>query len=128
VHVFEVDLRNERFLKVWRVSNDKLDATAAIVRGRAGYTARFHYSTSQGSCGTWKWPDARRELSEREMVQSAVTFERRFRALAPNGYERIDFPHGSNRSEQMVLLMDYGLAHLLREGATVPDLQDDEDS
>lgn len=112
--MFEVDLRYERFVKVWRIDTEQVKATAAVIRRGDRYSAAFHYRTSQGNSCLWRWPGSGGSLSERELVQSILSIERSFQS-APTAYERIDFPHDSTRAEQMVLLMDHGLLHLVAQ-------------
>lgn len=120
--MIQVDLRQERFLKVWRVSGDSVEATAAVIRQRhGGFSAAIHYVTPHGRTRTWRWPAKNRPLSGRELVQSVFSIERGFKSI-PGMHVRVDFPVDSNHADQVVLLMEYGLVDLVSEENVTPDL------
>jgi hypothetical protein len=115
--VFHVDLRRDRFMKLWRVSGDRVDATAAIIRRGELFTAAVHYQYANGESRSWSWrPRGGDYLSGREVVSCITSIDRGFRAI-PGVHVRIDFPQDSSREEQMLILMDYGLHRLFNDTA-----------
>jgi hypothetical protein len=118
--VFQVDLRQDRFMKLWRVSGDRVDATAAIIRHGEQFTAAVHYQYTDGRSRSWRWrARGGGYLSGREIVRCITSIDRGFRAI-PGVHVRIDFPQNASREEQMVILMDYGMLRLFTD-ATAPD-------
>jgi hypothetical protein len=119
--VFQVDLRQDQFMKLWRVSGDRVDATAAIIRRGEQFTAAVHYQYADGRSRSWRWR-ARdgAYLSGREIVRCMNSIDRGFRAI-PGVHVRIDFPQDASREEQMVILMDYGMLRLFTDTASASD-------
>jgi hypothetical protein len=121
--VFQVDLRRDRFMKLWRVSGDRVDATAAIIRRGEQFTAAVHYRYADGRSRSWSWRTREGTmLNGREVVRCINSIDRGFRAI-PGVHVRIDFPQNASREEQMVILMDYGLLRLFAD--TAPDFEID---
>jgi hypothetical protein len=115
--VFQVDLQRDRFMKLWRVSGDRVDATAAVIRRGERYTAAVHYRYADGRSRSWSWRTRQGTyLSGREIVQCINSIDRGFRAI-PGVHVRIDFPQDSSREEQMLILLDYGLTRLFEDTA-----------
>ena len=115
--MFEIDLSRDRFMKLWRVSGDRVEATAAVIRRGHRYTAAVHYRYADGRSKTWSWRTRQGTyLSGREVVQCMTSIDRGFRSI-PGVHVRIDFPHDASREEQMVILMDYGLTRLFEDQA-----------
>jgi hypothetical protein len=115
--VFQIDLRRDRFMKLWRVSGDKVEATAAVIRRDDRYTAAVHYRYADGRSRTWSWKTRDGTyLTGREIVQCINSIDRGFRSI-PGVHVRIDFPHEASREEQMLILMDYGLLRLFEDSA-----------
>jgi hypothetical protein len=113
--LFQVDLGRDRFMKLWRVSGDKVEATAAVIRRGWRYTAAVHYRYADGRAKTWSWRTRDGKfLSGREVVQCINSIDRGFRSI-PGVHVRIDFPHNATREEQMLILMDYGLARIFED-------------
>jgi hypothetical protein len=121
--VFQVDLRSDRFMKLWRVSGDRVDATAAIIRHGEQFTAAVHYQYTDGRTRSWSWR-ARdgAYLSGREIVRCMNSIDRGFRAI-PGVHVRIDFPQNASREEQMVILMDYGLLRLFNDLSPAEEIE-----
>jgi hypothetical protein len=116
--VFQVDLRRDRFMKLWRVSGDRVDATAAILRHGEEFTAAVHYQYADGHSRSWRWrPKEGPFLSGREIVRCMTSIDRGFRSI-PGVHVRIDFPQDASREEQMVILMDYGMLRLFSDAAS----------
>jgi hypothetical protein len=109
-------------MKLWRVSGDRVDATAAIIRRGEEFTAAVHYRYSDGRSRSWSWRPrggASSLLSGREIVRCINSIDRGFRAI-PGVHIRIDFPQDASREEQLLILMDYGLHRIfLDEAAAV---------
>lgn len=105
-------------MKLWRVSGDRVDATAAIIRRGEQFTATVHYQYADGRSRSWRWR-ARdgTYLSGREIVRCMNSIDRGFRAI-PGVHVRIDFPQDASREEQMVILMDYGMLRLFTDTAS----------
>jgi hypothetical protein len=115
--VFQVDLRQDHFMKLWRVSGDRVDATAAIIRRGEQFTAAVHYQYADGRSRSWRWRARDGSyLSGREIVRCMNSIDRGFRAI-PGVHVRIDFPQDASREEQMVILMDYGMLRLFTDSA-----------
>jgi hypothetical protein len=116
--LFQVDLRHDRFMKLWRVSGDRVDATAAIIRHGGQFTAAVHYQYADGRSRSWSWrPRGGGDfLSGREIVRCINSIDRGFRAI-PGVHIRIDFPQDASREDQQVILMDYGLHRLFLDAA-----------
>jgi hypothetical protein len=121
--VFQVDLRRDRFMKLWRVSGDRVEATAAIIRRGEEYTAAVHYRYADGRSRSWSWrPREGSFLTGREIVRCINSIDRGFRAI-PGVHVRIDFPQDASQEDQMVILMDYGLHRIFADAAaSEPDL------
>jgi hypothetical protein len=121
--VIQVDLRSEHFLKLWRVSGDRVDAVAAILRRSEMFTARVHYRYPDGRTKSWTWRSHTGTLlTGREIVRCIGSIDRGFRAI-PGVHIRIDFPQNASREEQTVILMDYGLHRLFADTAAEDDVQ-----
>jgi hypothetical protein len=121
--VFQVDLRSDRFMKLWRVSGDRIDATAAIIRRGERFTAAVHYKYADGRSQSWSWRTRDGTyLNGREVVRCINSIDRGFRAI-PGVHVRIDFPQDASREEQMLILMDYGLHRLFSD--TAPSCEPD---
>jgi hypothetical protein len=124
--VFQVDLRRDRFMKLWRVSGDRVDATAAIIRRGERFIAAVHYRYADGRSRSWSWRTREGTLlSGREVVRCINSIDRGFRAI-PGVHVRIDFPQDASREEQMVILMDYGLHRLFADASPTIELDLDE--
>jgi len=108
-------------MKLWRVSGDRVDATAAIIRRGEQFTAAVHYQYADGRSRSWRWR-ARDGvyLSGREIVRCISSIDRGFRSI-PGVHVRIDFPQDASREEQMVILMDYGMLRLFTDAPAVGD-------
>jgi hypothetical protein len=107
-------------MKLWRVSGDRLDATAAIIRRGEEFTAAVHYRYADGRSRSWSWRPrggADGLLSGREVVRCMNSIDRGFRAI-PGVHIRIDFPQNASREEQLLILMDYGLHRIFQDEAT----------
>ncbi len=116
--VIQVNLRCEHFLKLWRVSGDRVDAVAAVLRRGDLFTARIQYSYPDGRTKSWDWRSRTGTLlTGREVVRCIRSIDRGFRAI-PGVHVRIDFPQSASREEQMVILMDYGLLRVVADHAT----------
>ncbi len=105
-------------MKLWRVSGDRVDATAAIIRRGEQFTAAVHYQYADGRSRSWR--GRAREgayRSGREIVGGMNSLDRGFRAI-PGVHVRIDFPQDASREEQMVILMDYGMLRLFTDSAS----------
>jgi len=114
--LFQIDLSRDRFMKLWRVNGDRVEATAAVIRRGRRYTAAVHYRYDDGRTKTWSWRTRKgASLTGREVVQCINSIDRGFRSI-PGVHVRIDFPQESSREEQMLILMDYGLYRLFEEG------------
>jgi hypothetical protein len=121
--VFNVDLRRDRFMKLWRVSGDRVDATAAIIRRGEQFTAAVHYSYADGRSRSWSWRTRDGTvLNGREVVRCINSIDRGFQAI-PGVHVRIDFPQNASREEQMVILMDYGLLRLFSDTASTEEIE-----
>jgi hypothetical protein len=121
--VFNVDLRRDRFMKLWRVSGDRVDATAAIIRRGEQYTAAVHYSYADGRSRSWSWRTRDGTiLNGRQVVRCINSIDRGFRAI-PGVHVRIDFPQDASREDQMVILMDYGLFRLFADTAPAVEIE-----
>ncbi|MCC7369789.1 MAG: hypothetical protein IT306_15280 [Chloroflexi bacterium] len=120
--MFQVDLRCEQFMKLWRVTGDRVDATAAVVRRGDVFTATVHYKYADGRSRTWTWrPRQGTTLTGRELVRCMNGIDRGFRAI-PGVHIRIDFPQNASHEDQVLILMEYGLHRLFLDAAsTVPD-------
>lgn len=104
-------------MKLWRVSGDRVDATAAIIRHGEKFTAAMHYRYADGRSRSWSWrPRHGGYLTGREIVRCMNSIDRGFRAI-PGVHIRIDFPLDASREDQQVILMDYGLHRLFRDAA-----------
>jgi hypothetical protein len=115
--VIQVNLRCEHFLKLWRVSGDRVDAVAAVLRRGEAFTARIQYSYPDGRTKSWDWRSRTGPLlTGREIVRCIASIDRGFRAI-PGVHVRIDFPQSASREEQMVILMDYGLLRIVADRA-----------
>ena len=113
--LFRIDLSRDRFMKLWRVSGDRVEATGAVIRRGERYTAAVHSRDSDGRAKTWSWRTRDGTyLSGREVVQCITSLDRGFRSI-PGVHVRIDFPHGATREDQMLALLDYGLLGLFEE-------------
>ena len=113
--MIQVDLRSEQFLKLWRVSGDRVDAVAAVLRRGDHFTARIHYRYPDGRTKSWDWRSKSGTLlTGREIVRCIRGIDRGFRRI-PGVHVRIDFPQSASREEQMVILMDYGLLRLVTD-------------
>ncbi|MBI4491914.1 MAG: hypothetical protein HY690_03875 [Chloroflexi bacterium] len=118
--MFDVDLRRDRFIKVWRVTSGSVEATAAVIRRPHGFSAAVHCALPDGGIRTWRWPGQQGSLlTDREAVLSIFGIDRDFTSL-PGTHVRIDFPQGSSHADQVVILMEYGLLDLA-PGAEAPD-------
>lgn len=123
--MFGVDLRQDRFMKVWRLTGDKVQATAAVIRRPRGFTAAIRYAITDGRARTWSWRGQQGALlTDREAALSILSIDRRFKTM-PGTYLRVDFPQGSNRADQVVILMEYGLLELVPGADTPPDLEEE---
>ena len=119
-----VDLRRDRFVKVWRVTGNGLEATAAVVQRGRGFRAAAECVFSDGRRRSITWHsrctarpgDDPALLTGREAVLCINQIDRTFRAL-PGTHVRIDFPAGSTREDQMIILMEYGLTSLVEHGS-----------
>jgi hypothetical protein len=121
--VFQVDLRRDRFMKLWRVSGDRVDATAAIIRHGEQFSAAVHYRYADGRTRSWSWRAHEGVLlSGREIVRCINSIDRGFRSI-PGVHVRIDFPQDASREEQMVILMDYGLLRLFTDMASAAEVE-----
>jgi hypothetical protein len=119
--LFQVDLSHDRFMKLWRVSGDRVEATAAIIRHGELFTAAIHYQYAGGRSRSWRWRAKDGGLlTGREIVRCMNSIDRGFRAI-PGVHVRIDFPQDASREEQMVILMDYGLLRLFTDAAAPGD-------
>jgi len=119
--VFQVDLQRDRFMKLWRVSGDRVDATAAVIRRGERYTAAVHYKYADGRSRSWSWRTREgTSLNGREIVQCINSIDRGFRAI-PGVHVRIDFPQDSSREEQMLILLDYGLTRIFEDTAAAAE-------
>ena len=108
-------------MKLWRVSGDRVDATAAIVRRGEQFTAAVHYRYADGRSRSWSWRTRHGTyLNGREVVRCINSIDRGFRAI-PGVHVRIDFPQDASREEQMVILMEYGLLRLFADTASAVD-------
>ena len=104
-------------MKLWRVSGDRIDATAAIIRRGEQFTAAVHYRYADGRSRSWSWrPRGGAYLSGREVVRCINSIDKGFRAI-PGVHVRIDFPQDASREEQILILMDYGLHRLFADSA-----------
>jgi len=113
--VFQVDLRRDQFMKLWRVSGDRVDATAAVIRRGERFTAAVHYRYADGRSRSWSWRTRQGTfLTGREIVQCINSIDRGFRSI-PGVHVRIDFPQDASREEQMVILLDYGLTRIFED-------------
>jgi hypothetical protein len=113
-------------MKLWRVSGDRVDATAAIIRRGEQFTAAVQYKYADGRSRAWCWRTREGTLlSGREVVRCINSIDRGFRAI-PGVHVRIDFPQDASREEQIVILMEYGLHRLFADAA--PAIQMDLDS
>jgi hypothetical protein len=109
-------------MKLWRVSGDRVDATAAIIRRGEQFTAAVHYRYADGRSRSWSWRTREGTmLNGREVVRCINSIDRGFRAI-PGVHVRIDFPQNANREEQMVILMDYGLHRLFSDTAPTSEI------
>ncbi|MCC6179945.1 MAG: hypothetical protein IT305_31920 [Chloroflexi bacterium] len=116
--MFQVDLRHDRFMKLWRVSGDRVDATAAVIRRGQRYTAAVHYRYADGRSRSWSWRTRQGTyLTGREIVRCINSIDRGFRAI-PGIHVRIDFPHTATREDQMLILLDYGLTRVFEDAST----------
>ena len=114
-NLFQVDLSRDRFMKLWRVNGDRVEATGAVIRRGERYTAAVHYRYSDGRAKTWSWRTRDGTyLTGREVVQCITSLDRGFRSI-PGVHVRIDFPHDATREDQMLALLDYGLLGLFEE-------------
>jgi hypothetical protein len=103
-------------MKLWRVSGDRVEATAAIIRRGEAYTATVHYRYADGRSRSWSWrPREGSFLTGREIVRCINSIDRGFRAI-PGVHVRIDFPQDATHEDQMVILLDYGLHRLFADG------------
>jgi hypothetical protein len=104
-------------MKLWRVTGDRVDATAAIIRRGEQFRAAVHYRYADGRSRNWSWR-ARdgTYLTGREIVRCIESIDRGFRAI-PGVHVRIDFPQDASREDQMVILMEYGLHRLFTDSA-----------
>lgn len=113
--MFQVDLGRDSFMKLWRVSGGKVEATAAVIRRDRRYTAAVHYRYEDGRAKTWSWRTRQGTyLTGREVVQCINSIDRGFRSI-PGVHVRIDFPQDASREEQMLILMDYGLTRIFED-------------
>ena len=113
-------------MKLWRVSGDRVDATAAILRRGEEFTAAVHYRYADGRSRSWRWRARKGAyLSGREIVRCITSIDRGFRSI-PGVHVRIDFPQDASREDQMVILMDYGMLRLFSDSAS-PDEPDHAD-
>jgi hypothetical protein len=120
--VFQVDLRRDRFMKLWRVSGDRVDATAAIIRRGEQFTAAVHYRYADGRARSWSWRTRDGTmLSGREVVRCINSIDRGFRAI-PGVHVRIDFSQDAGHEEQMVILMDYGLHKIFADASPTVEI------
>lgn len=104
-------------MKLWRVSGDRVDATAAVIRRGEQFTAAVQYRFADGHSRSWSWrPRGGTLLSGREVVRCIHSIDKGFRSI-PGVHVRIDFPQDSSREEQMLILMDYGLHRLFADSA-----------
>ncbi|HZO27801.1 MAG TPA: hypothetical protein VFH48_17620 [Chloroflexota bacterium] len=121
--MFNVDLRRDRFMKLWRVSGDRVDATAAIIRRGEQFTAAVHYNYADGRSRSWSWRTRDGTvLTGREVVRCINSIDRGFRAI-PGVHVRIDFPQDASREEQTLILMDYGLFRLFADTAPIEEIE-----
>jgi hypothetical protein len=119
--VFQIDLQHDRFMKLWRVSGDRVDATAAVIRRGERYTAAVHYRYADGRSRSWSWRTRQGTyLNGREIVQCINSIDRSFRSI-PGVHVRIDFPQDASREEQMLILLDYGLTRLFEDTASAAE-------
>lgn len=115
--MIQVNLRCEHFLKLWRVSGDRVDAVAAVLRRGDLFIARIHYRYPDGRTKSWDWrARGGTYLTGREAVRCITSIDRGFRRI-PGVHVRIDFPQSASREEQMVILMDYGLLRVISDDA-----------
>ena len=113
--MFHVDLRSDRFMKLWRVCGDKVEATAAVIQRSGRYMAAVHYRYADGRSKAWSWRTRQGTyLTGREIVRCINSIDRGFRAI-PGVHVRIDFPRDASREEQVLVLMDYGLTRLFQD-------------
>ena len=119
--MFQVDLRRDRFMKLWRVSGDRVDATAAVIRRGERFTAAVHYRYADGRSRSWSWRTRQGTyLTGREIVQCINSIDRGFRSI-PGVHIRIDFPQDASREEQMLILLDYGLTRIFEDAAAAAE-------
>jgi hypothetical protein len=120
--LFQVDLSRDRFMKLWRVSGDRVDATAAVIRHDELFTAAVHYQYADGRSRSWRWRAKNGGfLTGREIVRCMHSIDRGFRAI-PGVHVQIDFPQDATREQQMVILMDYGLLRLFTDASVSGDV------
>jgi hypothetical protein len=113
--LFQVDLRRDRFMKMWRVSGDRVEATAAVIRHGELFSAAVHYRYADGRSRSWSWRTRQGTyLTGRELVTCINSIDRGFRAI-PGVHVRIDFPQDASREEQMLILLDYGLTRIFED-------------
>ena len=119
--MFQVDLRRDRFMKLWRVSGDHVEATAAIIRRGERFIAAVHYRYADGRSHSWSWRTRQGTfLTGREVVRCIGSIDRGFQAI-PGVHVRIDFPQNASREDQMLILLDYGLTRIFEDAAAAAE-------
>ena len=115
-------------MKLWRVSGDRVDATAAVIRRGEQFTAAVHYQYADGRAKSFSWRTRDGTmLSGRQVVRCVNSIDRGFRAI-PGVHVRIDFPQNAGHEEQMVILMDYGLLRLFADASLTVEIEMPEDA
>lgn len=108
-------------MKLWRVSGDRVEATAAIIRRGERFVAAVHYRYADGRSRRWSWRTRQGTyLTGREVVQCISTIDRGFQAM-PGVHVRIDFPQNASREDQMLILLDYGLTRIFEDATAAAE-------
>lgn len=116
--MLKVDLCRDRFLKVWRVSGESVEATAAVIQRGGGYCASIHYQYPDGRHKTLVWRTRKGTLlTGRDVVLCINSIEKSFQHI-PGTRLRVDFPPGATQEDQVLMLMEFGLLKALEEADT----------
>ena len=108
-------------MKLWRVSGDRVEATAAIIRRGDRFIAAVHYRYSDGRSQSWSWRTRQGAyLTGREVVRCIGSIDRGFQAI-PGVHVRIDLPQNASREEQMLILLDYGLTRIFEDATAAAE-------
>ena len=108
-------------MKLWRVSGDHVEATAAVIRRGERFSAAVHYRYADGRSRSWSWRTRQGTyLTGRELVTCIHSIDRGFRAI-PGVHVRIDFPQDASREEQMLILLDYGLTRIFEDATAAAE-------